>query len=85
MKSRPGVASTLPGWLPLGFGNPTLEWRSRLRTRDAVPLLGKAEKAQLEEMILKRFQEHFDAHGPSLVDTDGLVLDYPGLFRRVPT
>jgi len=49
-----------------------------------VPLLGKAEKAQLEEMILKRFQEHFDAHGPSgllgenvrvVVNPDGVALD----------
>ncbi|HUP96575.1 MAG TPA: hypothetical protein VM073_01465 [Usitatibacter sp.] len=30
-----------------------------------VPLLGKAEKGQLEEMILERLQAHFDAHGPA--------------------
>jgi hypothetical protein len=30
-----------------------------------VPLLGKAEKGQLEEMILGQLQAHFDAKGPA--------------------
>jgi len=30
-----------------------------------VPLLGKAEKGQLEEMILAKLQAHFDGHGPA--------------------
>ena len=51
---------------------------------DPVPLLGKAEKGQLEEMILARLREHFDAHGPSalleegkrvVVNSEGAALD----------
>ena len=37
-----------------------------------MPLLGKAEKGQLEEMILGRFQEHFDAQGPGAMLAEGL-------------
>ena len=37
-----------------------------------MPLLGKAEKGQLEEMILARFQEHFDAKGPAAMLAEDL-------------
>jgi len=37
-----------------------------------VPLLGKAEKAQLEELILQKLQSHYDAHGSAALLADGL-------------
>jgi len=37
-----------------------------------VPLLGKAEKAQLEKLILEKLQAHFDAHGSSALLADGM-------------
>jgi hypothetical protein len=49
-----------------------------------VPLLGKAEKGQLEEMIRGRLQAHYDANGPAallaenlrvVVTVDGAALD----------
>jgi hypothetical protein len=36
-----------------------------------VPLLGKAEKAQLENLILEKLQAHFDAHGSGALLADG--------------
>jgi hypothetical protein len=50
-----------------------------------VPLLGPREKAELESLILERFNAHFDAHGgrgildPRLrvvVDISGVTLDH---------
>ena len=35
-----------------------------------MPLLGKAEKAQLEELVLARLTDHFEQHGPT-----GLLLE----------
>ena len=49
-----------------------------------MPLLGKAEKGQLEQLILARLQAHYDAHGASsllvenmrvVVNTQGAVID----------
>ena len=37
-----------------------------------MPLLGKAEKGQLEELILRNLQSHFDHHGPSALLVDGV-------------
>ncbi|MGZ5032453.1 MAG: hypothetical protein ACXWAC_04575 [Usitatibacter sp.] len=37
-----------------------------------MPLLGKAEKGQLEELILAKFTEHFDKNGPGGLLEDGL-------------
>jgi hypothetical protein len=37
-----------------------------------VPLLGKAEKGQLEELIVAKLQEHFDAHGASALLAENL-------------
>jgi hypothetical protein len=37
----------------------------------AVPLLGKAEKVQLEELILQKFQAHYDIHGAGSLLVDG--------------
>ena len=37
-----------------------------------MPLLGKAEKGQLEQLILARFDEHFDKNGPSGLLEDGV-------------
>jgi len=36
-----------------------------------VPLLGKAEKGQLEELILQKFQAHYDQNGPGSLLADG--------------
>ena len=36
-----------------------------------MPLLGKAEKAQLELMILERLQAQYDAHGSGSLLADG--------------
>jgi hypothetical protein len=49
-----------------------------------VPLLGKAEKGQLEELILAKLVEHYEQHGSSalldeglrvIVESHGVVLD----------
>ena len=37
-----------------------------------MPLLGRAEKAQLEELILEKLTSHFEANGPSSLLADGL-------------
>ncbi|HUJ00337.1 MAG TPA: hypothetical protein VLY46_08885 [Usitatibacter sp.] len=37
-----------------------------------MPLLGNAEKAELEKLILDRFTEHFDAHGSGALLAEGL-------------
>ena len=37
-----------------------------------MPLLGKAEKGQLEELILQKLQAHYDQHGPGSLLVDGL-------------
>ena len=50
-----------------------LEWPRFVAKRSAsVPLLGKAEKAQLEELILERLVDHFEREGPSSLLVDGL-------------
>ena len=36
-----------------------------------MPLLGKAEKGQLEELILQKFQAHYDQNGPGSLLADG--------------
>ena len=36
-----------------------------------MPLLGKAEKGQLEELILEKLRVHFDSNGPSALLVDG--------------
>ena len=47
-----------------------------------MPLLGKAEKGQLEEMILAKLQAHFDAHGPAAMLDEKLrvVVEAKGAF-----
>lgn len=37
-----------------------------------MPLLGKAEKGQLEELILEKLTEHYDRHGSSALLQEGL-------------
>lgn len=37
-----------------------------------MPLLGKAEKGQLEELILAKLTEHFEQHGSSALLDEGL-------------
>ena len=61
-----------------------------------MPLLGKAEKGQLEELILQRFQAHFDQNGPGslLADNTRVVVhgkgveidhgEYPDPLAAVP-
>jgi len=36
-----------------------------------VPLLGKAEKGQLEELILQKLRDHYDSNGPAAILVDG--------------
>jgi len=45
-----------------------------------VPLLGKAEKAQLEELILARLSAHYDDNGPAslLADNARVVVTSAG-------
>ena len=47
-----------------------------------MPLLGKAEKGQLEEMILGKLQAHFDEHGPAAMLDEKLrvVVEAKGAF-----
>ena len=47
-----------------------------------MPLLGKAEKGQLEEMILGKLQAHFDEHGPAAMLDEKLrvVVESKGAF-----
>jgi hypothetical protein len=37
-----------------------------------VPLLGNAEKAELETLILAKFTEHYERHGPGGLLAEGL-------------
>lgn len=37
-----------------------------------MPLLGKAEKGQLEELILEKLTEHYDSHGSGALLLEGL-------------
>lgn len=37
-----------------------------------MPLLGKAEKGQLEELILSKLTEHYERHGSSALLDEGL-------------
>ena len=37
-----------------------------------MPLLGKAEKGQLEELILGKLRAHYDQHGSSALMVDGV-------------
>jgi len=37
-----------------------------------MPLLGNAEKAELEQLILDRFTEHYDANGSAALLAEGL-------------
>jgi len=61
-----------------------------------VPLLGKAEKGQLEELILDKLTRHYEAHGSGalleeglrvVVDASGVALDHgeaPDPLAAVP-
>ena len=37
-----------------------------------MPLLGKAEKGQLEELILEKLTQHYEAHGSGALLEDGV-------------
>lgn len=37
-----------------------------------MPLLGKVEKGELEELVLRTLQSHYDDHGPAAILVDGL-------------
>ena len=39
-----------------------------------MPLLGPREKGELETLILERFNEHYDRHGPESLLAPGLVV-----------
>lgn len=47
-----------------------------------MPLLGKAEKAQLEAMILERLTDHYQRHGAAALLEDGVrvYVDTRGAF-----
>ena len=61
-----------------------------------MPLLGKAEKGQLEELILNKLVEHYEAHGSGalleegvrvIVDSKGVAIDtgdFPDPLAAVP-
>ncbi len=46
-----------------------------------MPLLGKAEKGQLEELILEKLTEHYELHGSGALLQDGVrvVVDSGGV------
>jgi len=46
-----------------------------------VPLLGKAEKGQLEQLILQRITDHYEKHGSAALLDEGLriVVDAQGV------
>ena len=46
-----------------------------------MPLLGKAEKGQLEELILEKLTEHYELHGSGALLQDGVrvVVDSQGV------
>ena len=46
-----------------------------------MPLLGKAEKSQLEELILQKLRDHYDSNGPAalLVDSTRVVVHGRGV------
>lgn len=46
-----------------------------------MPLLGKAEKGQLEELILEKLTEHYELHGSGALLQEGLrvVVDSQGV------
>ena len=50
-----------------------------------MPLLGKAEKGQLEELILAKLQAHFDEHGAAALLDEKLrvVVEAKGAFLDV--
>ena len=48
-----------------------------------MPLLGKTEKGQLEELILARLSEHYDSNGPASLLVDGVRVVVTGNGARV--
>jgi hypothetical protein len=49
--------------------------------RPRVPLLGKAEKGQLEQLILEKLTDHYDRHGSGALLDEGVrvVVDVQGV------
>jgi len=58
--------------LPSRHPDRALEYFSPLRGEVRVPLLGSAEKSELEELILARLTEHYDNRGSSALLAEGL-------------
>ena len=50
-----------------------------------MPLLGKAEKGQLEELILAKLQAHYDAHGPAALLVENLRVVVTGQGAQLDT
>jgi hypothetical protein len=50
-----------------------------------VPLLGNAEKAELETLILAKLTEHYDEHGSSALLGEGLRVVVNGAGVRLDT
>jgi hypothetical protein len=57
-----------------------IEWAFPLHGLPRVPLLGKAEKSQLEELILAKLSEHYELNGSGALLEDGVrvVVDSRG-------
>lgn len=51
-----------------------LECGVRHSGKSSVPLLGNAEKAELESLILAKLSEHYEEHGSSALLAEGLRL-----------
>lgn len=87
MKSTPHVVSSRPRWLPCAHHAGALEWPSTPPNLQDVPLLGQAEKAELEKLILERFEALYGKEGGSallhpdlrvVVNARGVELDHGG-------
>ena len=53
-------------------GARALEWPRRHIPGSYVPLLGNAEKGELERLILARLTDHYEQHGSSALLVEGL-------------
>src|ERR1700757_5288701 len=85
MKSKQRVASTRQGWLPIrpirrppfhSTSDASAGWTpARMAapiSEGTVPLLGNAEKAELEALILAKLTDHYEKHGSSALLIEGL-------------
>jgi hypothetical protein len=57
--------------LPLLAATPTLEWQSRLRRKARGGPCWKSREGPARELILQKFQAHYDVHGAGSLLVDG--------------